>query len=138
MNGKEVAAGTPGAKEMNKLKDRTEYMRTSCNPVTSNLVRATVKYADLNGDGKLGNGAGTVEDPGDKEIIGNETPRFEYGIRLGADYKGFDFSIFMQGVGKRQIWGNGFLAIPGYNTADGAIPDAIASDYWTEENTGSL
>ena len=44
----------------------------------------------------------------------------------------------MQGVGKRQIWGNGFLAIPGYNTADGAIPDAIASDYWTEENTGAF
>ena len=89
-----------------------------------------VKYADLNGDGKLGNGAGTVEDPGDKEIIGNETPRFEYGIRLGADYKGFDFSIFMQGVGKRQIWGNGFLAIPGYNTPITTIFIYLSSLYY--------
>lgn len=138
LNGKEVAAGTPGAKEMNKLKDPNGVYQDFLQSGDFKFGPGDVKYADLNGDGKLGNGAGTVEDPGDKEIIGNETPRFEYGIRLGADYKGFDFSIFMQGVGKRQIWGNGFLAIPGYNTADGAIPDAIASDYWTEENTGAF
>ena len=138
LNGKEVAGGTPGAKEMNKLKDPNGVYQDFLQSGDFKFGPGDVKYADLNGDGKLGNGAGTVEDPGDKEIIGNETPRFEYGIRLGADYKGFDFSIFMQGVGKRQIWGNGFLAIPGYNTADGAIPDAIASDYWTEENTGAF
>ena len=112
LNGKEVAAGTPGAKEMNKLKDPNGVYQDFLQSGDFKFGPGDVKYADLNGDGKLGNGAGTVEDPGDKEIIGNETPRFEYGIRLGADYKGFDFSIFMQGVGKRQIWGNGFLAIP--------------------------
>lgn len=79
--------------------------------------------------------AGTVENPGDQKKIGNSTPRFEYGIRLGVNFKGFDFSIFGQGIGKRKIWGQGFLALPGFNTGDGAMPQAIAGDYWTEDRT---
>lgn len=137
LNGKEVAAGTAGAKEMNKLKDPNGVYQDYLQSGSFKFGPGDVKYTDLDGDGKISNGDGTVENPGDKEIIGNDKPRFEYGIRLGADYKGFDFSIFMQGVGKRQIWGDGFLAIPGYNAADGAMPEAF-SDYWTEENPGAF
>ena len=54
------------------------------------------------------------------------------------NFKGFDFSIFGQGIGSRKIWGAGFLAIPGYNTGDGAIPQAIASDYWREDRTDAF
>lgn len=90
-----------------------------------------VKFKDLNGDGEIDNGDGTIDNPGDMKIIGNSTPRYNYGFRIGADYKGFDFSIFFQGVGKREIWGNGALAIAGFNTSDGAMPEAIASNYWT-------
>jgi len=97
-----------------------------------------VKFKDLNGDGEINNGKGTLDDHGDLEVIGNSTPRYEYGFRLGADYKGFDISAFFQGVGSRQVWGNGFLAIPGFNSADGAMPEAIASNYWTPENTGAF
>jgi hypothetical protein len=97
-----------------------------------------VKFRDLNGDGEISNGKGTLADHGDLEVIGNSTPRYEYGFRVGADYKGFDFSVFFQGVGSRQIWGEGFLAIPGFNSADGAMPEAIASNYWTPDNTGAF
>ncbi len=31
------------------------------------------------------------------EIIGNETPRYNYSFRLGADWNGFDLGIFFQG-----------------------------------------
>src|SRR5690606_8237537 len=79
-----------------------------------------------------------VDDHGDLEVIGNFTPRYQYGFRLGADYKRIDFSVFFQGVGSRQLWGQGFLAIPGFNSADGAMPAAIADDYWTSDNTGAF
>lgn len=97
-----------------------------------------VKFKDLNGDGIIDNGSASLTDHGDLEVIGNSNPRYNYGFRLGADYKGFDFSVFFQGVGSRQVWGNGFLAIPGYNSADGAMPAAFVDDYWTPENTGAF
>ena len=97
-----------------------------------------VKFIDLNGDGEINNGKGSLSDHGDWELIGNSTPRYEYGFRLGADYKGFDISVFFQGVGSRQLWGQGFLAIPGFQSGDGAMPEAIASNFWTPDNTGAF
>lgn len=60
-----------------------------------------IMYADLNNDGEISNGANTLEDHGDLSIIGNSTPRYNYGITLDATWKGLDFSVFFQGVGKR-------------------------------------
>lgn len=97
-----------------------------------------VKFVDINGDGYITPGKGTFGDPGDREVIGNSTPRYEYGFRLGADYKGFDASIFFQGIGKRQIWGSGQLAIPGYHAADGSMPQAIAGNYWRPDRTNAF
>ena len=97
-----------------------------------------VKFRDVNGDGEINNGKGTLDDHGDLEVIGNSNPRYEYGFRIGADYKGFDISAFFQGVGSRKIWGNGLLAIPGYNSADGAMPEAIAGNFWTPETPNAF
>ena len=94
-----------------------------------------VKFKDVNGDGQITDGEGTVDNPGDKEVIGNSTPKYEYGIRLGADYKGFDLSLFFQGVGKRDMWGSSSTTLPGFNIADGAIAERFCSNYWTPENT---
>ena len=58
---------------------------------------------DLNNDGLITYGANTVTDPGDRTIIGNTTPRYQYGLTLWAEWKGFDFSMFWQGVGKRDL-----------------------------------
>jgi TonB-linked SusC/RagA family outer membrane protein len=97
-----------------------------------------VKFRDVNGDGEINIGKGTLDDHGDLEMIGNSTPRYEYGFRLGADYKGFDISAFFQGVGSRHIWGDGMLAIPGFNSGDGAMPEAFAGNYWRPDNTGAF
>ena len=105
---------------------------------TFNFGPGDVKFVDLNGDGEIDNGDGTIDNPGDMKIIGNFTPRYNYGFRLGGDYKGVDFSMFFQGVGQRAMWGNGALAIAGYNTADGAMPQAIVEDYWTPENQNAF
>src|SRR5690606_22996238 len=57
-----------------------------------------VKFVDVNGDGYIDAGKNTNGDPGDRVVIGNITPRYEFGFRLGAEYKGFDLSVFLQGV----------------------------------------
>ena len=93
-----------------------------------------VKFVDLNGDGEIDNGDGTIDNPGDMRVIGNITPRYNYGFRIGLDFKGFDFSTFFQGVGKRSLWGAGFLAQAGFHVSDGAMPEAIVSNYWTPES----
>jgi hypothetical protein len=36
------------------------------------------------------------------------------------------------------MWGDGFLAIPGFNSSDGAMPEAIAGNYWRPDNTNAF
>jgi TonB-linked SusC/RagA family outer membrane protein len=61
-----------------------------------------LKFKDLNFDGFINQGSNTVNDPGDRKIIGNNSYRLPYSIDLGAEWKGFDVRIFLQGIGKRQ------------------------------------
>ena len=69
---------------------------------------------------------------GDLEVIGNTTPRYEYSFRIDAAWKGFDFSVFFQGIGKRDMWGSSSLTLPGFNTSDGSMAQAFAGDFWYE------
>ncbi|PWJ57755.1 TonB-linked SusC/RagA family outer membrane protein [Dyadobacter jejuensis] len=91
-----------------------------------------VKYKDLNGDGTIFTGSSSLDDHGDLTVIGNTTPRYQYGVRLGADWKGFDLNAFVQGVGKRDLWAAGSIFIPGNNPSDAMY--AHQMDYWTPEN----
>lgn len=76
-----------------------------------------IKFKDLNGDGKVDPGVNRLDNPGDMTIIGNEAPRYTYGINLGADWNSFFFSAFFQGVGKQDWW-----------------PSAEASPFWGQYN----
>lgn len=91
-----------------------------------------VKYEDLNNDGKIDIGKNTLDDSGDCKIIGNSTPRYSYGITAGFDYKGFDFEMFWQGIGKRDYWlgGSQFWGF----TDEWCTPLTSSLDYWTEDN----
>ena len=91
-----------------------------------------VKYEDLNNDGKIDIGKNTLDDSGDRKIIGNSTPRYSYGITAGFDYKGFDFEMFWQGIGKRDYWLGG-SQFWGY-TDEWCTPLTSSLDYWTEDN----
>lgn len=95
-----------------------------------------VRFKDLNGDGSINYGTNTVGDPGDRTVIGNSTPRYQYGFRLDADWKGFDLGIFFQGVGKRSIWATGNMVLPGYYAAEANYAHTL--DYWTPDNTGAF
>ena len=97
-----------------------------------------VKYKDLDKDDKITYGKNTVEDHGDLSVIGNELPNFEYSFNLGASYKGFDVSLFFQGVGKRDYWPTGAVGIAGGGSGymDAAFDHQM--DYWTPEHTDAF
>jgi len=63
-----------------------------------------VKYKDINGDGEVNNGTSTLNNSGDRRIIGNSTPRYQFGINANFSYQNFDLNFFFQGVGKRDLW----------------------------------
>jgi TonB-linked SusC/RagA family outer membrane protein len=95
-----------------------------------------VRYADLNGDGVISLGNSTLDNPGDRTVIGNSTPRYQYGFRIGAEWKGFDLGLFFQGVGKREIWATGNMVLPGYVGTEGNFTHTL--DYWSTDNTGAF
>lgn len=92
-----------------------------------------VRYTDLNGDGEITSGNNTLNDPGDRRIIGNSTPRYSFGLNGNIRYKGFDFNIFLQGVGKRDIWiGNNL-----YWGAGATGTYAVYNNSWRPDNPGA-
>jgi putative outer membrane receptor protein len=105
----------------------------------SNWAAGDVMYKDLNGDKKVNSGKGTYDDMGDLTKIGNSLPRYRFGITLDANWNGFDFLIFMQGVGKRDFWDDSPYSV-GANTGmwqAAAFKDHL--DYWrpaTDTNLG--
>jgi TonB-linked SusC/RagA family outer membrane protein len=95
-----------------------------------------VKYIDADGDKKITLGKGTVENHGDLVLLGTTAPRFLFGVTLGANWKGFDFSAFLQGVGKRSYRSTAESIAPLLVTWKQAM--GIHSDYWTPENQDAL
>ena len=88
-----------------------------------------------NPDHVIGIGGGTPENPGDLVYLGTTNGRYMYGINLGAEWNGFDFSCFFQGVGKRSFLVNTATLTPLGNSYE--MPWTIQSDYWTEDNKGA-
>jgi TonB-linked SusC/RagA family outer membrane protein len=100
--------------------------------VNANLYPGYAWYKDLNGDGKVDAGAATLDDPGDRRVIGNSTPRYRYGVTANLTWKGVDLSIFFQGVGKRDAW----ISSTAY-WGGGAGSQWMYDRSWTPERTGA-
>jgi TonB-linked SusC/RagA family outer membrane protein len=83
-------------------------------------------------------GANTADDPGDRKVIGNSTPRYQFGATLGINYKNFDWSLILQGVGKRDYWLGSAAYFPfGGAGASDAVFRAVfynQTDYWTPKD----
>ena len=95
-----------------------------------------IKLRDLNKDNLINVGENKVGNSGDRRIIGNSAPRYNFGVNLGADYNNFSFSTFFQGVGKQQwypsteaemFWGQ-------YNRPYNNIPIFHLGKMWTPDN----
>ena len=65
------------------------------------LLAGDLKIIDMDGDGTINYGKGTLEDHGDLDRIGNVTPRLLYGLNLDFTWNGLGLSMFFQGIGKR-------------------------------------
>lgn len=95
-----------------------------------------IKLEDLNGNGYIDAGSNTVDNPGDRKVIGNTEPRYIYSLNLSGDWNNVFFSVFFQGVGKQDwypfsesgaFWGQ-------YNRPYNQMPKWHLNNYWTEEN----
>ncbi len=95
-----------------------------------------IKFRDLNNDGVIDYGDNTAVNSGDRVIIGNELPRYRFGLNLSADWNNFFISGFFQGVGKQHwypsrgsntFWGQ-------YNVPYGHPSVSQIGNIWTEEN----
>ena len=85
-----------------------------------------VKYVDQNGDG--------VIDNNDRVVLGNPFPRYTFGFNYGLTWKGLDFSMFWQGVGKRSQYVRGEMLEP-FHANYSWIIYKHQLDFWTPTNT---
>ncbi|HVZ24794.1 MAG TPA: SusC/RagA family TonB-linked outer membrane protein, partial [Sediminibacterium sp.] len=81
----------------------------------------------------LSAGAGTLDNPGDKRIIGNSNPQYHYGITGSVAYKNFDFSFVINGVLKQDLWLSNGLTFPNsYQSYSQIYTNEL--NYWTPNN----
>ena len=93
-----------------------------------------IMYADLNGDGEVTNGSNTIGDHGDLTIIGNSTPRYNFGLTLNGEWRGIDFSVFFQGVMKRDYWADQAYFWGAYGDEWQSTCFVEHLDYWSTDN----
>lgn len=117
----------------NSAEEMTTHLANNKPSWGSNWGAGDIMYKDLNGDGKVNSGSNTKNDPGDMKIIGNNTPRYLFGITLDCTWRGIDFSAFLQGVAKRDYW----LSGPYFFGASGGMWQSAGFknhwDFWRPE-----
>lgn len=88
------------------------------------IAPGDIKYKDINGDGKI--------DDNDIVPIGSTTkPNLIYGFGISAQWKGFDFNVLFQGVGKSSFFINGFTVYPFSQGSWGNILTDVVDNYWS-------
>lgn len=94
-----------------------------------------IKYTDVNGDGVITNA--------DMVPIGYPTsPEIIYGFGVSLGHKGFDVSVFFQGLGRESFWIDATSAYSTkynkYGTApfvnNGQLLKAYSDSHWSEDN----
>ncbi|WP_262247490.1 SusC/RagA family TonB-linked outer membrane protein [Parapedobacter soli] len=107
----------------------TDWDDVASSPALSKSVRpGYVKYK------KIYEGEGVdpmVIDSRDLVYLGDPFPHMEYGLTLNASWRQFDFTAFIQGVGKRSAFLSGIGLKP---FANGANLFRHQLDYWSEDN----
>ncbi|ERJ60913.1 SusC/RagA family TonB-linked outer membrane protein [Sphingobacterium paucimobilis] len=105
--------------------------------IDQGLRAGDLKFEDLDGDKVISMGDNTLANPGDRRVIGNSLPRYNFNFNTGASWKGIDVSVFFQGIG-RQHWYPGAEAInfwgPYSRPYATFIPRDFMSQVWSEDN----
>lgn len=103
-----------------------DEIEASAIPVGAKVQPGDIKFVDRNDDG--------IIDSKDKFILGNAFPRYTFGFTYGLNWKGIDFSMFWQGVGKRDMMLRGELIEP-YHANYSYTIYKHQLDFWTPTNT---
>ncbi len=117
----------------------TEWLVNNNPNFGGNWTAGDIMYKDLNDDKIVSTGSGTLGNHGDLKVIGNSTARYRVGLNLDASYKGWDFSVFFQGVLKRD-WMFGESDPYFWGTVDNKWQSTgfvEHLDYWREDNPGA-
>lgn len=88
---------------------------------------------DTDGDGIFDQADGEINN-NDRVFIGSRIPKYIYGGGLGFKFKGFDFSMLFQGIGKRSVNTLGSGTIPIQNSDRGLIHQKWADEAWSPTN----
>lgn len=119
------------------IKDEAEAkeMATKQSFISTVWIPGDIRYKDLDGKEGINQGENTVDNPGDRKVIGNTTPRYSYNINLGASWKGFDLRVFFEGIAKRDIWMDSEV-FWGFKTGiwHAAITDYHVDNSWSPTN----
>lgn len=103
-----------------------DEIEASAIPVGAKVQPGDIKFVDRNDDG--------IIDSKDKFILGNAFPRYTFGFTYGLNWKGIDFIMFWQGVGKRDMMLRGELIEP-YHANYSYTIYKHQLDFWTPTNT---
>lgn len=99
----------------------------------SNSVKpGDVKYVDISGPD--GEPDGKITPEYDRVLLGGSLPRYMYGGNIRLDYKGFDFTMVIQGVGKQNKVYSQTMTRPLIGNW-GNVPTIIDGNYWSHYNT---
>lgn len=100
--------------------------------LNDNVKLGDVKYKDVSGPDGVPDGK--ISPEYDRVLLGGSLPRFQYGATLNLGYKGIDFSVAFQGIGRQNARLSSAMVQPlQYNW--GNIPSIIDGNYWSEKNT---
>lgn len=120
--------------DLAKAKLGTWVLKEGVPSINGYTVRpGDVKFRDIDDSGVIDAGESTLENPGDRKIIGNSTSRYQFGGNVGVGYKGFDLNVMFQGVGKRDYVLGGSALYPfGGGGSDGVFWPLYynQTDYW--------
>ena len=115
----------------------------SQNQINANWFVGDVKYEDIDGDGEITPGSSTLEDSGDRKIIGNSTPRYRFGINLALGHQfnnggRVDCSMFLEGIAKRDLFINDsfyFFGAGNGNSYSVSVYEGEQLDFYRDENS---
>lgn len=94
-----------------------------------------LKYLDLDGNGKIDDGNGTLNDHGDLRVIGNAMPKFPFGFLISTEWNGFDLLAQGAGVVSQDWYPTGRIYWGTYERPYVAyIRKDLVSNAWSEEN----
>lgn len=100
--------------------------------LNDNVKLGDVKYKDVSGPDGVPDGK--ISPEYDRVLLGGSLPRFQYGATLNLGYKGIDFSVAFQGIGRQNARLSSAMVQPlQYNWAN--MPAIIDGNYWSEKNT---